>query len=206
MKAKTGFVIEFLKEEINVLDLKKEWPEIKYKVPFNGKHVTALSSFNQSSFIIYGTNSDEIYLQDISEQNSKPTKIDDCKSVCYQIIVDDKDDLVYICGMGYLKIFRFKNNKLELISSLQTSTRSMVLYYDMIVLNKGIHGLELYRLDEHKLVKLDSIEINFSIDLMRLNKTCAKLLVSSKPIGQLALINIVREGKKGKSLRGFFKF
>lgn len=192
VRTSKGLILRFLKEEIEVLDSNSDTLKTKYSIPFKNKDITAVSTFRNQDLIIYGTNAGKLYLQDLSRNNSKPVKVDDCKNVCYDIAIDEDDKSIFICGMGYLKVYELKNKNLTLITELNTSARSMSIFNDLVLLNKGMHGIELYCFKESKLEKMDSLNLGFSIDLMRLNKANETILVSSKPIGKLGLIEITQ--------------
>ena len=53
-----------------------------------------------------------------------------------------------------------------------------------------MHGVELHQFNGEEIEKLDSIDVGFSIDLLRFNRANEAILVSSKPIGKLALIKL----------------
>ena len=206
VRTRKGLILRFLKKEIEVLDPNSDTLETKYSIPFKNKDITTIGFLNKQDSIIYGTNTGKLFLQDLSENKSKPIKFDDCKSVCYDIVIDENDEYIFICGMGYLRVYRLDNNKLNLISELKTSARSICTYNDLILLNKGMHGIELCRFNETEIEKLDSLNIGFSIDLMRFNRANETILVSSKPIGKLGLIKITQHNNKYRSLGGLFKF
>ena len=94
--------------------------------------------------------------------------------------------------MGYFRIYQFDDGTLKLISEVKTSARSIELHHPLIIMNKGMHGIELYRFSELGIEKLDALDVGFPVDLMRLNKANSTVLVSSKPIGKLGLIKIAR--------------
>ncbi|GAB7087815.1 hypothetical protein [Marinifilum fragile] len=206
VQTKKGIILRFLKKEIEILDSKSDILETKYSIPFKNKDITTVGALNKQDLIIYGTNTGKIFLQDLSDNKSKPAKIDDCKSVCYDIEIDENDEFIFICGMGYLRVYRLDNNKLNLISEQKTSARSICIYNDLILLNKGMHGIELNRFNGNEIERLDSLNLGFSIDLMRFNKANETILVSSKPIGKLGLIRITQHNKKYRLLGGLFKF
>ncbi|GEM_PF-4591929 len=206
VKTPKGLILRFLKKEIEVLESKSDTLDIKYSIPFKNKGVTAISSLNKQDSIIYGSNTGKLFLQDLSKTNSKPVILDDCKNVCNDIIVDGNDRFIFICGMGYLRIYRLENNKLNLISDLKSSARSICIFNDFILLNKGMQGIELYRFSGNEIEKLDSLNLGFSIDLMRFNKVNKTILVSSKPIGKLGMIKITQQNNKYWALSRLFKF
>lgn len=206
VRTRNGVTLRFSKKAIEVLDAKSDELEVKYSIPFKNKDVTAIAPLNRSDFIIYGTNTGKLFLQYLSDSKSKPTKFDDCKNCCHEIIIDESDEFIFVCGMGYLRTYLLDNHKLNFISELSTSARSISIDNDLILLNKGRHGIELCRFNEKEIEKLDSLNVGFSIDLMRFNKATQTILVSSKPIGKLGLIQIAQKHNKKSSLGGLFKF
>lgn len=191
VQTRKNLILRFLKKAINVLDPLAENLDTKYSIPFKNKDVTAICSFNCQNSIVFGTNTGKIYFQKLSEQKSKPSKVDDCKNVCYDIVVDSNDKFVYVCGMGYFKVYQIDGEKFTLVSEVKTSARSIELHHELAVVNKGMHGMELYKFSELGIEKLDDLEVGFPIDLMRLNKANSTILVSSKPVGKLGLIKII---------------
>jgi hypothetical protein len=188
VRTRRGLILRFLNKEIEVLDSTSDTLETKYSIPFKSKGITAVHSLRNQDLMIYGTNYGKLYLQDLSSNKLKPVKFGDCKSVCYDMAMDEKEKYLFVCGMGYLKVYELENK--SLITELKTPARSISIYKDLILLNKGMRGLDLYRFVKGEMEKLDSLNVGFPIDLMRFNKANNTILVSSKPIGKLGLIKI----------------
>ncbi|MBJ6368583.1 hypothetical protein [Snuella sedimenti] len=206
VKTNKGLIMQFQEKQINVLNPADEALSILYSLPFKAKEVTAIHSFHNHNLLVYGTNDGKIYLQSLSDQNIRPIKVDDCKTTCQDIYLDANDEYGYICGMGYLKIYKFINYELKLVSEFKTSARSVNVFNNLIILNKGMHGIELLKFYGDKIEKLDSLDIGFTVDLMRFNKANKTILISSKPIGKLALLKVSEPEKRTLSLSKLFKF
>lgn len=180
-----------LGSKIEALDLSQEEPAVLYQLPFKSKAATAMYGLQNENALIYGTNSGKIFSLQIDSNKAKTKKVDNCKNVCKDIIGIENDSYILACGMGYLKAYKAEGGKYSLVAEKMTSGRSLAYMNGTIILNKGIHGLELLRLNNDTFETLDHLSPSFSIDMMRINHSMSTILVSSQTVGQLGIIKVV---------------
>ncbi|GGM88031.1 hypothetical protein GCM10010967_20810 [Dyadobacter beijingensis] len=153
-----------------------------------GKAPISTTLHPQENLVIYGTNYGELYAQDFSDGGfEKAVKIDQLPNTCYQMSFDPDGRNLFVCGMGYLRIFEFKNNAFTQRASLMTASRSFALAGNFLVLNKGIHGIDVLNVAVDP-ARVTSLDVPFTIDKMEYLSSAAMLLVTSGSSQDLGLI------------------
>lgn len=142
------------------------------------------------NLIVYGTNYGEIYGQYFDENGfGKAIKIDNLQKPCYQTGFTQDGKYLIVCGMGYVKLYIEKAGTYSEISTLQTSARSIEIMENYLILNKGMHGLDLFLIGD-KPERKGSLELPFAIDRMVCHQPERLILLTSNPHGEIAFVKL----------------
>ncbi|MCE6987775.1 hypothetical protein [Dyadobacter sp. CY323] len=160
------------------------------KIKTKGKTLGQVYLHPCEDLIFYGTNYSEIYGQHFRVDGfGKSVKIDDLQKPLYQINFAGDGKYLIVAGMGYLTFYEYTMNAFAPVHTIHTSTRSFEIMNNYLILNKGMHGIEIYDMAAH-FKKIAHLEIPFAIDRMVLNKTEKVLLAISTPAGSMGFIKI----------------
>jgi hypothetical protein len=142
------------------------------------------------NLIVYGTNYGEIYGQYFDENGfGKTAKIDNLQNSCYQTGFTRDGNCLIINGMGYVKLYALKTGTFSETSTIQTSARSFEIFENHLIINKGMHGLDIFLLGD-KPEKKGSLDVPFAIDRMICHKSERLLLLTSNPHGEIGFVKL----------------
>ncbi|WAC13759.1 hypothetical protein [Dyadobacter pollutisoli] len=142
------------------------------------------------NLIVYGTNYGEIYGQYFNENSfGKAIKIDNLQKPCYQTGFTQDGEYLIVCGMGYVKLYIEKAGTYSEISTIQTSARSFEILENYLILNKGMHGMDVFLIGD-KPEKKGSLELPFAIDRMICHQPERLMLLTSNPHGEIAFVKL----------------
>lgn len=131
-----------------------------------GKGKTAEMLHPVENLIVYGTNYGELYGQPFhAEGFEKVFKIDQLPNVCYQLAFSENGERMFVVGLGFLKIYHFGQSKFKEAFSLATAARSFELINDYLILNKGMHGIDIIHVGERP-QRVSSLDLPFAADRM----------------------------------------
>lgn len=136
------------------------------KTKTKGKAKTAAMLRPYHNSLVYGTNYGELYMQPFDQGKfGKTTKVDQLPNVCYQIAFSPDGKRMFVVGLGYLKIYDFDGSQFSAAFSQATAARSFELVNDYLILNKGMHGIDVIQVAD-KPERSSSLDLPFSIDQM----------------------------------------
>ncbi len=152
-----------------------------------GRDPIARALHPEQNLLIYGTNHGELYSQTFNPDGFlKSTKVDQLPNTCYQITFSPDGRQLFVAGLGFIKFYDFTNNLFTPKMSITTAARSFALVDDYLVLNKGMHGLDVIRVkDQERIMSLDP---PFMIDRMYYLASQKIFLVTSGSANDWALL------------------
>ncbi|WP_342085710.1 hypothetical protein [Dyadobacter sp. OTU695] len=181
-------ILSFASKEIRIIAPKSTGTDVLHSVKTKGKLPVATTLHPQQNLIMYGTNDGQLYGQYFEENSfTKTVKIGKVPNTCSQLAFNEQGDRFYVCGTGFLHIFNYHNDTFSLRASLSTAARSFVLVETYLILNKGMHGVEVWHI-ENEPRRVTSLEIPFAIDKMEYLWSVRTLLLTSATTQQVALV------------------
>lgn len=143
----------------------------------------------QQNILLYVTNQGELYSQTFDrDQFLKSTKVDQLPNTCYQITFSPDGQRMFVAGLGFVKSYDFDGNVFTPNMSFTTAVRSFELVEDYLVLNKGMHGLDVIRIKD-KPERVSSLDLSFSIDKMFYLASQKVFLLTSNTTNDWALVS-----------------
>jgi hypothetical protein len=164
--AHESVLVQFTKQ--NILLFKRENGQLAEvtKTKFKGKNVTAVMLHPQRNQIIYGTNQGELFAQPFEQDRfGKVIKVDQLPNVCYQISFSKDSKKMFVGGLGYLKIYDLNGDVFSPDASLMTACKSFEIAGQYLVLNKGMHGIDVLRIHDNT-ERVSALDLPFPIDRM----------------------------------------
>ncbi|MEO6287830.1 MAG: hypothetical protein ABIN80_17490 [Dyadobacter sp.] len=188
--AHNGSIVTFGSKSISIGKMDGNTLKSVGTVKTKGKAPAHAHLHTNLNLIVYGTNYGEIYGQYFDENGfGKTLKIDNLQKPLYQVGFAHDGNTLLACGMGYLKIYAWKAGAYSEISTIQTAAKSFAVLRDYLIINKGMHGIDLFKLGE-KTEKMDSLVVPFAIDRMVLHPSEQMLLLTSNPHGALGFVKL----------------
>jgi hypothetical protein len=189
--AHNGSIVTFGKKSISIGKIEGGTLKNVDTVKTKGKAPAHAHLHTNLNLIVYGTNYGEIYGQYFDENGfGKTLKIDNLEKPLYQVGLAQDGSILLVCGMGYVKIYALNAGSYSEISTIQTAAKSFTVWQDYLVINKGMHGIDLFRIGE-KPEKMDSLAVPFAIDRMVLHQSGQMLLLTSNPHGELGFVKLI---------------
>lgn len=144
----------------------------------------------QRNLLLYGTNHGELYSQTFDQDRFlKSTKVDQLPNTCYQITFSPDGQRMFVAGLGFVKSYDFNGDAFTPNASITTAVRSFELVEEYLVLNKGMHGLDVIRIKD-KPEKVISLDPPFMIDQMYYLAPQRVFLLISGSTNEWALLNL----------------
>lgn len=189
LKAHDSALLYVGEKEITLLQRAPGGIEKVAKIKVKGKGKTAEMLHPAENLIIYGTNHGELYAQSFDAGTfGKTIKVDQLPNVCYQIAFSENGKKMFVVGLGYLKIYNYEQNKFAATFSLATAARSFEMINDYLVLNKGMHGVDVLHIGD-KPERISSLDLPFSIDRTVYLASRRTFLVTSASSGDLYFLS-----------------
>nr|WP_295925146.1 hypothetical protein [uncultured Dyadobacter sp.] len=136
------------------------------KTRTKGKDPISKTLHPHRNLIVYGTNHGELYGQPFEQDRfGKPIRIDQLPNTCYQITFSIDGQKMFVAGLGYVKIYECHGDTFVVNASITTAVRSFAIVDDYLILNKGMHGIDVIRVRD-KPERVTSMDFHFMIDRM----------------------------------------
>ncbi|MGV3601570.1 MAG: hypothetical protein ACO1N1_10225 [Dyadobacter fermentans] len=120
----------------------------------------------EQNTLLYGTNHGELYSQTFTaDRFVRCVKVDQLPNTCHQITFTPDGRQLFVAGMGFIKSYEFDGTGFTASLSTETAVRSFEFVEDYLVLNKGMHGIDVLQIKD-KLERVTSLDLPFSIDKM----------------------------------------
>ncbi|WP_353720530.1 hypothetical protein [Dyadobacter sp. 676] len=182
-------VISFMGKVIALLTLEKEGVVELARIRTKGKDLIQEALHPVQNLIVYGTNHGELFAQPFDQdQFGKPAKIDQLPNTCYQIRFTGDGRKMFVAGLGYVKMFGCNGHGFTEKASVTTAVRSFELVDDYLVLNKGMHGIDIIKMAD-KPERIESMDLPFPIDKMLYLAPQRVFLLISGSTNEWALLN-----------------
>ncbi|MDR6806287.1 hypothetical protein J2Y45_003479 [Dyadobacter sp. BE34] len=154
-----------------------------------GKDPICRALHPQQNLIVYGTNHGELFAQPFDQNGfGKTIKISELPNICYQIAFSGDGKRLFVGGLGYIKMFEYDSKSFTEMASISSALRSFELAEDYLVLNKGMHGIDVIKVTD-RLQRIDSMDLPFSIDKMLSLGPQRTFLLTSGSTNEWALLN-----------------
>lgn len=144
----------------------------------------------EQNMLLYGTNYGELYSQTFGRDCFiKSVKVDQLPNTCYQITFSPDGRRMFAGGLGFIRSYTFDGSTFTPDMSIATAMRSFELVEDYIIINKGIHGLDVIRVKD-KPERVTSLDLPFMIDKMYFLAPQKALLLISGNTSDWALFKL----------------
>lgn len=184
-----GTFLAFSGKSITLLKFEGDHVLEQAKTKMKGKEAIASTLHPKQNLIIYGTNRGELFGQPFGQIGfGRVLKIDLLPNTCYQTSFSPDGSRLIATGLGYVKIYKYNGAAFKLHASITTAARSFVLVGDYLVLNKGMHGLDVLRIKDEP-ERVISMELPFMINRMYYLAPQRTLLLISGSSNEWALLN-----------------
>lgn len=181
-------IVSFGKKSISLHALNGNTLGVLSKINTKGKTPINAALHPVQNLIVYGTNAGELYGQHFDDNGfGKAIKIDQLPNTCYQLEFNAGGNRLFVCGMGYLRVFEFDGSAFVQIASLATASRSFALSDHHLFLNKGIHGIDVLHVAGEPR-RATSLDVPFSIDKMEYLPSPQTLFITSGFTQEIALV------------------
>lgn len=131
-----------------------------------GKYPTARTLSPEQNLLIYGTNHGELYSQTFNrEQFLKSRKLDQLSNTVYQTTFSIDGRRLLVAGLGFVKSYNFNGDTFSPDFAIATPARAFELVDDYLVLNKGMHGIDVIHVADKPEV-VTSLDCSCVIDKM----------------------------------------
>lgn len=186
--AHDGALLFFSGKNVALLKWKEERLMELKSTRTKGKEPIARALHPRQNLLIYGTNHGELYSQTFdSGQFIKSHKVDQLPNTCYQVTFSSDGQRLFVAGLGFIRSYDFNGTAFNPNISLTTAVRSFELVEDFIVLNRGMHGLDVLRITD-KPERVTSLDLPFAIDKMYYLAPQKVFLVTSGSTKEWALL------------------
>lgn len=166
----------------------EELVELK-RIRTKGREPMEWALHPEQNLLIYGTNHGQLYSQTFNRDNFlKSGKVDQLPNTCYQISFSPDGQRMFVAGLGFVKSYDFNGTVFTPGISMTTAVRSFHLSEDYLVLNKGMHGMDVIRVRE-KPERVTSLDLPFPIDKMYYLASQKTFLLTSNATNEWALVN-----------------
>lgn len=158
------------------------------KTKTKGKDPISKTLHPHKNLIVYGTNHGELYGQPFEQGRfGKAIKIDQLPNTCYQITFSNDGQKMFVAGLGYVKIYDCNGDAFTVHASITTAVRSFAVVDDYLILNKGMHGIDVLRVRD-KPERVTSMDFHFMIDRMLYLVSQRTILLLSGSTDEWALL------------------
>lgn len=141
------------------------------------------------NLVAYGTNYGELFAQPFDQGGfGKTIKIGQLPNTCYQIAFTADGKRLFVGGLGYVKVFEYDSKGFTEGASISSALRSFELVESYLVLNKGMHGIDVLKITD-KRQRVDSMDLPFSIDKMFYLARQKTFLLTSGSTNEWVLLN-----------------
>lgn len=182
-------MLAFAGKKISILKLEGAHVSEHTATKSKGKDPVCQALHPHENLIIYGTNYGELFAQPFDqEQFGETVKIAQLPNTCYQITFTADGKRMFVGGLGYVKVFEYDGKDFTESASISSALRSFELVEDYLVLNKGMHGIDIIQVTD-KLQRVSSMDLPFSIDKMYYLAPQKTFLLTSGATNEWALLN-----------------
>lgn len=182
-------ILSFAGKKISILKVDEENVGEHTNAKTKGKDLIFQALHPHQNLIVYGTNHGELFAQPFDQnQFGKTVKIDQLPNTCYQIGFTGDGKKMFVGGLGYVKAFDYDGKVFTENASISSAIRSFELVEDYLVINKGMHGIDVVKVTE-KLERVSSLDLPFSIDKMLYLAPQKTFLLTSGPTNEWALLD-----------------
>lgn len=187
--AHDGALLFFSGKSIGLLNWEEERLVELKTTKSKGRDPIARALHPEQNLLVYGTNHGELYsLAFTKDSFLKSTKVDQLPNTCYQITFSPDGHRMFLAGLGFVKSYDFNGTGFTPNRSITTAVRSFQLVEDYLVLNKGMHGLDVIRV-KNEVERITSMDLPFSIDQMHYLAPQKTFLLTSGSTNEWALLN-----------------
>lgn len=142
----------------------------------------------ERNLLLYGTNRGELYSQTFSSDRFiKSTKVDQLPNTVYQITFSENGQQLFVAGLGFLNFYKVQDDTIKPVASMATAARSFEIIGQYIILNKGMHGIDIIRM-QNSPERVSSFDPPFAVDQMYYLSSQRVFLITSNSTNQWALI------------------
>ncbi|SEJ20483.1 hypothetical protein SAMN05216327_10775 [Dyadobacter sp. SG02] len=181
-------ILSFAGKKISILTLEENVRE-RVTIKTKGRDLICQALHTHQNLIIYGTNHGELFAQPFDQdQFGKTVKIDQLPNTCYQITFAGDGQKMFVGGLGYVKVFDYDGKIFTETASISSALRSFALVEDHLVLNKGMHGIDVIKVGD-KLQRVSSLDLPFAIDKMFYLARQKTFLLTSSATNEWALLD-----------------
>ena len=182
-------ILSFAGKKISILKIDEENVSEHATTKTKGKDLTCQALHPRQNLIVYGTNHGELNTLPFDEnQFGKTAKIGQLSNTCYQITFSKDGKKMYVGGLGYIKVFDYDGKIFAESASISSALRSFELVEDYLVLNKGMHGIDVIKVTD-KPERVTSLDLPFPIDKMYYLASQKTFLLTSNATNEWALVN-----------------
>ncbi|ACT91576.1 hypothetical protein [Dyadobacter fermentans] len=164
--AHDGALLVFSGKNVALLEWQADQLMELKRIKTKGRDPIARALHPEENLLVYGTNYGELYSQAFSEERFlKSTKVDQLPNTCYQITFTPDGRRMFVAGLGFVKSYGYDDHVFTPGASITTAVRSFELVEDYLVLNKGMHGLDVLRITD-KPERVAALDPPFMTDKM----------------------------------------
>lgn len=143
----------------------------------------------QRNLMLYGTNYGELYSQTFAyDRFIKSGKIDQLPNTIYQITFSEDGGRLYVAGLGFMRFYKLEGDRFTPVASIVTAARSFELVDNYIVLNKGMHGIDIMQMHGDEPKRIGSFDPPFNIDQLHYLAPQRVFLLTSSVTNEWALL------------------
>ncbi|GGH23210.1 hypothetical protein GCM10007423_05640 [Dyadobacter endophyticus] len=188
-EGRDGIIVVFAGKKISILNVEEGNVSEQTNTKTKGRDLICHALHPRQNLIAYGTNHGELFAQPFDQAEfGKTIKIDQLPNTCYQITFTADGKKMFVGGLGYLKVFDYDGKVFTENASISSALRSFELVEDFLVLNKGMHGIDVIQATD-KLQRVASLDLPFSIDKMFYLASRKVFLLTSGTTNEWALLN-----------------
>ncbi|MGG7663783.1 hypothetical protein [Dyadobacter sp. BHUBP1] len=188
-EAHDGTWIAFAGKKISIVKCEEGHASEHAATKTKGKDPICRALHPLQNLIAYGTNHGELFAQPFDQNGfGKTIKISELPNTCYQITFSGDGKRLFVGGLGYIKMFEYDSKSFTEMASISSALRSFELAEDYLVLNKGMHGIDVIKVTD-RLQRIDSMDLPFSIDKMFYLASQKTFLLTSGSTNEWALLN-----------------
>lgn len=182
-------ILSFAGKKISILKLEVKSVSEYATTKTKGKDLICQALHPRQNLIVYGTNHGELFAQPFDQdQFGKTIKIDLLPNTCYQITFARDGNKMFVGGLGCVKVFDYDGKVFTENASISSAFRSFELVEDYLVLNKGMHGIDVVKVGD-KLQRVSSLDLPFAIDKMLYLAPQKTFLLTSSSTNEWALLD-----------------
>lgn len=177
------------RKSISLAELNHHGLTVRETVKTKGKDPLAICCHPQRGMLVYATNYGELYALLFDQAGfGKTIKIDNLQKPCYQVAFYEEGNRLVAGGLGFLKTYILSGDRFTETAFVPTAARSFEITNGYLLLNKGLHGLDVFKINE-ELHKVASLDLPFSIDRIKYLAAGQVLLATSNSSEEISLID-----------------